>query len=309
MRRLKRISGMIGLATLLGVAHPWHVSAESRPVGVVASLEGPATVARASTPQPAPLRFKDDVFVRDRITTGERAIVRILLRGKATVTAREHSMLVITEGAGTSVVHLTSGAIAVAVAKDRMKPGEVVEIRTPNAITAIRGTIVVAEVAKGPAGYQSTLTVLRGVVDVTRLDSQGQSVGGAVDVGALERVTVAGSVSPVQRITRDDARRISSRFSVVPSQAPARSMEPLVRAVVENSTRDVERAIADGALAVEGASGRGGASATPAGIGALGASSVSAASGGTTAAAAGVTAGALGVVGTASGLLNGLTAK
>ena len=86
-------------------------------------------------------------------------------------------------------------------------------------------------------------------------------------------------------------------------------MEPLVRAVVENSTRDVERAIADGALAVEGASGRGGASATPAGIGALGASSVSAASGGTTAAAAGVTAGALGVVGTASGLLNGLTAK
>jgi len=56
MRRLKRISGMIGLATLLGVAHPWHVSAESRPVGVVASLEGPATVARASTPQPAPLR-------------------------------------------------------------------------------------------------------------------------------------------------------------------------------------------------------------------------------------------------------------
>ena len=67
-------------------------------VGVVTNVEGTATVARASLPEAQPLRFKDDLFLRDRITTGERSFVRVLLGGKATVTARERSILTITTG-------------------------------------------------------------------------------------------------------------------------------------------------------------------------------------------------------------------
>ena len=37
-----------------------------RNVGVVTTLAGQATVARAALASPVPLRFKDDVFLRDR---------------------------------------------------------------------------------------------------------------------------------------------------------------------------------------------------------------------------------------------------
>src|ERR1700756_1840792 len=39
------------------------------PVGVVTNVEGVATVARVALPNPRPLQFKDDLFLRDRITT------------------------------------------------------------------------------------------------------------------------------------------------------------------------------------------------------------------------------------------------
>src|SRR2546426_12079185 len=139
-------------------------------VGVVTNIEGTATVARLTQPDAQPLRFKDGVYLHDRITTGERSIVRVLLGGKATVTARERSVLTITEVPGTSTIELGAGRISVAVSKGLMKPGEVVEIRTPNAVTAIRGTVVVAEVFPVASGVQSTITVLRGLLDVTRLD-------------------------------------------------------------------------------------------------------------------------------------------
>jgi hypothetical protein len=69
--------------------------------------------------------------MRDRVTTGEAAITRILLGGKVIVTARERSTLTITEVPGLSTIHLSSGRIAVAVDKSRMTGGERVDIRTP----------------------------------------------------------------------------------------------------------------------------------------------------------------------------------
>ncbi|PYM98852.1 MAG: hypothetical protein DME07_21410 [Candidatus Rokuibacteriota bacterium] len=45
------------------------VSARQARVGVVTNVEGMAPVARVALPQPQPLRFKDDVFLKDRITS------------------------------------------------------------------------------------------------------------------------------------------------------------------------------------------------------------------------------------------------
>ena len=56
-------------------------------VGVATTVIGPVTVARASMP-PATLKFKDDILLRDRVTTGDNAITRILLGGKVVVGAR-----------------------------------------------------------------------------------------------------------------------------------------------------------------------------------------------------------------------------
>ena len=85
-------------------------------------------VARVALPEPRPLQFKDNVYLRDRISTGERSIVRVLLGGKATVTARERSVLTITESPGVATIDLSAGRISVAVSKGLMKRGEVVDI-------------------------------------------------------------------------------------------------------------------------------------------------------------------------------------
>ena len=206
--------------------------------GVVTSLEGLATVSRVALPEPRALQFRDTVYVHDRIATGERSVVRVLLGGKATVTARERSVLTITEVPGVSTINLEEGRISVAVSKSLMKPGEVVEIKTPNAVSAIRGTVVVAEVFPGGM-VRSTVTVLRGLVDVTRLET-GRRIGRAVNVGALQAITVAGAgpLPHPSAISAHDAKRLTSEFRVIPQGLSASSAAPAAAIALQHAKDD-----------------------------------------------------------------------
>lgn len=167
-----------------------------RNVGVVTTLAGQATVARAALASPVPLRFKDDVFLRDRIATAERSVVRVLLGGRALVTVRELSTLTITENTGRSTVDLTAGKIAMGVLRQRMRPGEVIEIRTPNAIAAIRGTVLVVELIPEPGGtpgaprYTTKVHVLHGLVEVSDPKNPGAP---PAQVGAMQSWSRSGS--------------------------------------------------------------------------------------------------------------------
>ena len=190
MRRSKRFTPVLLLLALCPVL-AWAQSAKDtgRNVGVVTTLAGNVTVVRAALPTPQPLRFKDDVFLRDRISTAERSIVRVLLGGKALVTVRELSAFTITEDTGRSTIDLTSGKIAMGVLRQRMRPGEVIEIRTPNAIAAIRGTVLVVELIPGPGGpsgaprYTTKVSVLHGLVEVSDPQNPGAP---PAQVGTLE---------------------------------------------------------------------------------------------------------------------------
>jgi hypothetical protein len=170
---MNRAAPLIAAATLL--AAPALTQAQAaRSVGVVTTIAGHATVARATLPQPVPLNFKDDVFERDRISTAEKSIVRVLLGGKAVVTVRELSQLTITEDADRSTLDLASGKVGLAVQRPRMRPGESIEIRTPNAVASVRGTVLVVEVIRAsvqrgaPSGGALTLVgVLSGSSVVT----------------------------------------------------------------------------------------------------------------------------------------------
>ncbi len=174
MRRGGRFAWLV--TTLVVALWPGLLAAQSaadgtakpRGIGVVTTLSGTVTVARAALPAPQPLKFKDDVFERDRISTAERSIVRVLLGGKALITVRELSSLTITEEASRSTVDLASGKVAVGVAHQRMRPGEIIEIRTPNAIAAVRGTVLVVELIPVPGTNRFTtrVTVVHGVVEV-----------------------------------------------------------------------------------------------------------------------------------------------
>jgi hypothetical protein len=116
-------------------------------VGIVTALKGKAQLTRAATQ--AALSFKDNLILRDVIDTQERSLTRILFGGKSTVTVRELSRLEVREellpGGRTRTIHdLSSGSILVNVARSLMRRGDEVQIRTPNAVAAVRGSAIFA---------------------------------------------------------------------------------------------------------------------------------------------------------------------
>jgi len=66
----------------------WPNLAWSQPekVGIVTTLVGNVTARRVILPESVPLKFKDDVFYEDTITTCDQSLARVLLGGKSIVT-------------------------------------------------------------------------------------------------------------------------------------------------------------------------------------------------------------------------------
>ena len=193
---------------------------ESR-AGVVTTVEGQALLARPTLSQPVGLKFKDDLFARDRIETKEDSIVRVLLGGKAVVTIRELSVFTVTEEPGRAAVDLRSGKLAVGVAKSLLRPGEVIEIRTPNAVAGIRGSLLVAEVAEVGGVPQSAFTALQATVPITIATLTNPNL--TVSLSPNQTVSVAGAgaaatLGPVLNITPAQAQRAAAT-AAAPRQA------------------------------------------------------------------------------------------
>ena len=195
-------------AALLCAGLPTVAAAQAEEsAGVVTTINGDATLIRAvAAARPVSLKMRDEIFVRDRIDTQQHSLVRVLLGGKALITVRELSVLTVTEEAGRVTVDLVSGKIGVAVVKGRMRPGEVIEIRSPNATAAVRGTVFVVEVDPVKAGMATPVTTTRvhlfqGALDVSaRLDPSQP----AVRLAELQSVVVAGNtLGSVRPLTRE----------------------------------------------------------------------------------------------------------
>src|SRR5262249_17563148 len=205
MRKLRHPTlALFVLATL----SPTVALAQPEKVGVVTTREGNGTSRRAVLPLPVPLKFKDDVFFRDTITTGDQSLARVLLGGKSIVTIRERSVVTITESPGRSFISLESGKIGLAVARERMAPGESVDARTPTAFVCLRGTVIVAEVLRATAQASavaaaptSNIYFLRGFGEGFVIDQQtGRPIGGPVTLKPLEAFKVVGSTARVDPI-------------------------------------------------------------------------------------------------------------
>ena len=194
------------LAVLLStlILAPTGVFAQQSRAGIVTTLEGNVSARRVALPSPVPLKFKDDILLQDTVTTGDKSLARMLLGGKAVVTVRERSVITITEVPGKSTIDLETGKFALAVAREKMRPGEEIQIRTPNAVAAVRGTVVITEVNRQSAqvggGAPAVLTsfyVLRGSITAQVLDpGTRQGVGVPVSVGANQKYQGAGLATP-----------------------------------------------------------------------------------------------------------------
>ena len=212
---------------------PAPALAQATKAGVVTTLEGNVTAVRAVAPQPVALKFKDDVFLQDRVVTGEQSFARLLLGGKAVVSIRERSAVTITEIPGRSTIDVESGKIALSVARDRMQPGEVINIKMPNAVAGVRGTVVIAEVSYTMVGGAqqaiSNLAVLRGQVEAVHANAAGAAIGTPVMVGAMQKFSATRTTASTGTFTLEQiggiVQGLQAKGAADPgtaSQAPAR---------------------------------------------------------------------------------------
>jgi FecR protein len=183
--------------------------AQTPRAGVVTALQGQAVVARPVVTQPLPLKFRDDVFVRDRVETREDSLVRILLGGKALVTVRELSTFTVIEEPDRAVIDISSGKLAVGVAKSLLRPGESIEVRTPNAVAGIRGSLLVVTVERVGNTYRTLFSALEASVPITVTPLS--DPGGVVRLAPNQGVDVRGTatrtaVSPVVNLTPSQVR-------------------------------------------------------------------------------------------------------
>ena len=214
---LPRFAALVSSGALL--LGPALATAQGVKAGVVTQLQGKVVATHATAPEPVALKYRDDVFLQDKIVTGDQALARFLLGGMAVLTLREHSLVTLTEVPGQSTIALSSGTLSLALAREKMKPGESVNLRTPNAIAAVRGTVVAAEARQGgPEGGlgappRSTIFVLNDTtgkgVEVTQVDpATGNPIGSVLTLRALQRFDAVGaqpgrvSFFPVGQIPR-----------------------------------------------------------------------------------------------------------
>jgi len=219
---------IFAMAVALVCASPVFASAQSDgSAGVVTTVNGDATLIRSvAAAQPVSLRMRDEIFARDRIQTQERSLVRVLLGGKALITVRELSVLTVTEEAGRVTVDLQSGKVGVAVVKARMRPGEVIEIRSPNATAAVRGTVFVVEVdpvpaapaADGPPATTTRVHLFHGALDVS---ARLAATRPTVRLAELQSVVVAGNtLGAVRPIPRDAVAALTADLKPRQVQTP-----------------------------------------------------------------------------------------
>lgn len=193
--------------------------------GVVTGLKGHATLARLPSPERRPLNFRDDVLFRDRIGTEQDSIVRVLMGGKALVTIRELSDVTITEEATRSVVNMGFGRLALQVLKRLLRPGESVEVYTPNAVAAVRGSFLVTACDSGPQGAQCSFSALE-VSDPTAAPTTFYSREKPSEVftlGPKQTVSVLGegaatTLSPIRNLTPQEAADLA-RTADAPRQS------------------------------------------------------------------------------------------
>jgi hypothetical protein len=227
-----------GLAVLaLCAALLPDVALAQQSVGVVTAVTGPVMIARATDAPAEPLRFRDAINLRDRVTTGDRAMTRILLGGRVVVTARERSAMTLTEVASASTIDIASGRVAITVDRAKLAAGELVEVRTPHAVTAVGGDTLIVEVRAD----HSSFTVLGGRIEVFRTDPvTGAPLEPPTIVGTHHTISVKdGGISRPRPVTAAQALQLAEDFT-----PPVRPVAALALGIVRDELARALEALA-----------------------------------------------------------------
>jgi hypothetical protein len=102
-------------------------------------------------------------------------------------------------------VDLQSGKIALGVLQQKMRPGEAIEVRTHNAVAAVRGTVIVVEIVRasaqaggGPVALTTNVHVIHGSALVTPTNIAGASPITVAQFQTYSQIgNVLGSIRPL----------------------------------------------------------------------------------------------------------------
>jgi hypothetical protein len=168
--------------------------------GVVAVVDGPVTVLHARLPSVIPLKYADDLFLGDLVSTGEGARVVMVLVGYLKVELSERSALRITEVPNAVLLDLQAGQLVANVA---VRPWPHTIVRTTNAdVSVIGARHVIVAVEKGGDFVQTHVDVVDGKVSVMGSSVGNTAVPRTVVVGSNEGVTVTRDGSILRRPLR-----------------------------------------------------------------------------------------------------------
>jgi hypothetical protein len=178
-------------------------------VGIVTALKGQAQLTRAGVH--SGLRFKDNLILRDTVDTATQSSVRILFGAKSTLTLRELSHFevreeVLSTGASRTHYSLSSGAGLVHVVRQLMNAGDEVQIQTPNAVAAVRGTTIHGQYR--PELAQTTFTLLTGNATVTPEGLAPFNLTAGTSVTITGDATTGIVVGPIRAITQGETADI-----------------------------------------------------------------------------------------------------
>jgi hypothetical protein len=167
-----------------------------------------ALLARVSLVQPLALRTRDDVLLHDRITTREHSLVHVLLHDRALLTVRELSVLSITEGAARAMVDLRSGKVGLVVARTLMRPGEAVELHTPNVVVAVRLEIAPSAPGAPPTAVTTKIYLLQGHLDVSL---RNDPTAAPLQLDSLQAVEITDNTIGIVRALSPDGVAVATR--------------------------------------------------------------------------------------------------
>ena len=163
-----RLVAVLGLLSLLSC-----VTADAQQptsIGHVTALEGKVTVLRQGKFAPEPLTLHKPVFQEDIIETDRASKVRITLSDATVISLGEQSRLELKHFSYDARQQTRSGRLAIAwgffraILKEMTSPSSV-EVITPTAVAAIRGTDLMGEVTAD----STAIVVLEGTVAVSNV--------------------------------------------------------------------------------------------------------------------------------------------
>jgi len=163
------IKGARLFLTVLSVLMFLPVFTEAKEVGLVVQLKGDATIQRKSSSLKVSL--KDDIKVEDKAMTADRSRLKILFDDDSLLTLGENSMVVVKEyyysndkQKGKSVFQLVDGKLKSLVR------GTDLEIHTPTAVIAARGTYFKVWMETVDGSPVTNIIVFEGFVEVFNVD-------------------------------------------------------------------------------------------------------------------------------------------